>query len=144
MSLGPTGRGWLATATLAALGAVAGAVTGLVVTAISHLLWGLPPTWGSPFFLSNAISMGSLGVILGPAVSWLLLRRVPLWRAVGEPALVGLAAMAVTLAFGSLSMSLVAFATLAAAWRLNRSAQRLPAPSTEPLPLAANDPHLPR
>lgn len=36
--------------------------------------------------VSSAIG-AAFGVVLGPAFAWTLLRRVPLWRAIGETAL---------------------------------------------------------
>jgi hypothetical protein len=121
MTLGARGRGWLATSTLAALGATIGAATGVALTLASHFLVGLPRFPATEFFIYNATTCGILGMVLSPAIAWLALRRVPLWRAVAEPGLVGGVALACGLVSGSVTLTVLApVAVVAAAWRLHR------------------------
>jgi MFS family permease len=130
MTLGPSGRRWLATSLLAGMGAAIGALTGAGLTFLSHILIGLPRLPGSEYILYNATSFAILGTVLGPMIGWLALRRVPLWRAVAEPALVGTVAAAIAIGFGGFPFVLLpAFGVLAAAWRLNRAYTPRPSPT---------------
>jgi hypothetical protein len=70
---------------------VAGAVFGAIVGAVLVLLlgplvgwWDLPPV---PFLVAGARLGAAYGVVLGPFGAWLLMRDVPLGRAVGGTAL---------------------------------------------------------
>lgn len=77
------------TAGLAAAGAVAGAVVGVLVAATwllsaGHLL-------GLLLNLDGVLLFGAygavIGAVLGPLAAWLLMRHVPLWKAIGGTAL---------------------------------------------------------
>ncbi len=70
--------------------AVAGAIVGAIAGAAALAIWGLfvqgPPSGavGNGFgsFLAAGAGIGALfGVVLGPAAAWLLMRTVPLGRA---------------------------------------------------------------
>lgn len=83
----------LATALVAALGAVGGALGGVLIATIALLAELVAPTPVNvvqPKFgfvaLLGAISGAAAGALLGPLFAWTLLRRAPLWRAVGETA----------------------------------------------------------
>jgi hypothetical protein len=134
VSLGPRGKGWLATSLLAALGAVTGAAVGAALTLCSSLLFGLPRLPGTEYFLYNMTSFAGLGAVSAPLIAWLGLRRVPLWRAVLEPASVVLVAGLITIGLGVFLpiMALPTVALFASAWRLRRAY----APSRDTLPPA--------
>jgi hypothetical protein len=77
------------TAGLAAAGFVVGAVLGGIVVGAALVMSGLAP-WESDVALSwaGAAAMGGLlGMLLGPIAAWLLMRHVPIGRALGETAL---------------------------------------------------------
>lgn len=96
---------------VSAVGAVAGAAVGALVMAILVTIFG-----GSPE-LSNIVAVGAaagsvIGGLLSPLMTWLFLRRVPLWRASVE---IGAAAT-----FGFMS-SLIVFGGLHAAYAVASS-----------------------
>lgn len=122
------GRIIAVTALLAALGGVAGGLGGLLIVAAVALL-----TRSGAGGLFVALEIGSaigfvFGLLAGPTLAWAMLRRAPIWRAIGETALA--AGMASTLAM-VMSWNLIqsvwwaGAASLAAAFRL-RYAYRLP------------------
>ena len=122
------GRIIAVTALLAALGGVAGGLGGLLIVAAVALL-----VRSGAGGLMVALEIGSavgfaFGLLAGPTLAWTMLRRAPIWRAIGETALA--AGMASTLAV-VMSWSLIqsvwwaAAASLAAAFRL-RYAYRVP------------------
>lgn len=70
-------------------GAVFGAVLGVFAMAFIALVSG-GPRWlaeTSTFFDTGAAFGACVGAVLAPAAGWLLMRHVPLWRAIGETAL---------------------------------------------------------
>ncbi len=83
------------TAFVSLLGSLGGALGGLVVAVILYadtVIRRSPHAWIGPDDLWFVVGMTSAfgavaGVLLGPLFAWTLLRRVPLWRAVGETAL---------------------------------------------------------
>lgn len=122
------GRIIAVTALLAALGGVAGGLGGLLIVAAVALL-----TRSGTGGLLVVVEIGSaigfgFGLLAGPTLAWAMLRRAPIWRAIGETALA--AGMASTLAM-VMSWNLVqsvwwaGAASLAAAFRL-RYAYRAP------------------
>ena len=65
--------------------AVAGAVFGALASALAVTIWLAPRGdlhFGTDVLLFAALVGGALGAVLGPAAAWLLLRRVPVGRAV--------------------------------------------------------------
>ena len=82
------------TGLVALLGAAGGALGGIVIASIVqvHAAVTAPPgsTLQPPFLAITmfAAAFGAtFGLVLGPLYAWSLLRRVPLWRAIGETAL---------------------------------------------------------
>lgn len=78
------------TAGLAAAGAVVGAAVGM----LAFTVWMLPlDDWPWPYRELVAalpyvgVYGAAMGAVLGPVAAWLLMRRVPLWKAVGGTAL---------------------------------------------------------
>jgi hypothetical protein len=96
------GRIAAVTAGLVAAGAVVGAVAGAAMCTLMLLLSGEPSKlWVARDLLTFAASFGArTGAVLGPVAAWLLMRHVPLWRAIGGTALG-------TLAGGALGLLLV-------------------------------------
>ena len=122
MALQPIARRYLVTYSLAGMGAVMGAVVGAALTLVSYALVGILQVPEAEYFIHNATSFAILGALIAPIGSWLALRRVPLWRAICEPTLVGVVAAAATIGLGGLtSLVLPAGAVLASLWRLNRA-----------------------
>jgi hypothetical protein len=71
-------------ATGSAIGAVLGALSLWMATAIL----GVGPNFSNAELLEAGAKAGSLtGAILAPISAWSLMRFVPLWRAIGQPAL---------------------------------------------------------
>lgn len=100
-------RALQATGIVAAIGAVGGAIGGFAIAAgvMVHDVFFFEGRSGGTldnlvtFFQISGITMsfGALyGVVLGPLYAWTMLRRAPLWRAIGETA----AAAAVGFGFG--------------------------------------------
>ena len=124
------------TGLLALLGGLAGALGGAVLAVGLLAVIGEMPSGEilRGIFGTSALVGFGVGVIAGPLLSWTLLRRAPIWRAIGEPALgAGLGAavaMAVTdVGFWPTIAAAVASATLAAL-RLRRAVTRTPAAPT--------------
>lgn len=82
------------TLAVAALGAAGGALSGIVIASIFVGVQILASPSPSPFIATlqffvfasaYAATFGVMfGVVLGPLFAWTLLRRAPLWRAIGE------------------------------------------------------------
>lgn len=69
---------------LAAAGAIAGAVFGLVLTRLGKIATGAPPATLANY-VWNAVAFGAIAAVVSPLITWSALRRVPLWRTVAEP-----------------------------------------------------------
>lgn len=122
-------RGLRVTAVVATLGALGGAVGGLIVgslwylprlwTPVTTTVWFDPPFWAVARFA--AIWGAAAGVILGPILAWTLLRRAPLWRAVTETAVAAALGTGLALMFSvgdALLLATAVASPLAAAVRL--------------------------
>jgi hypothetical protein len=116
-----------ATGIVAALGAVGGALGGVVVALgltarIIVRKWsGVDAIIGDTlFFTAVSASLGAVyGIVLGPVLGWLFMRSVPLGRAIGETAFAAALGVGIAVAFPVWGLSLLVFpiltATLAAA-----------------------------
>lgn len=117
-----TGGGFIRlkiTSALAGIGAMGGAVAGVTLTFLGNVISGYPVTPGLDVYLWNAGIMAGLGAVCGPPLAWTMLRRVPLWRSLAEPALAGIAGSVVAMLLApSLFPVLVPGAILASALRL--------------------------
>ena len=87
--MGRTKRILAVTAGLVVAGAVIGAVLGVLVLALTAVILG---GWSSLRFDGLLLPMGLVfgamrGAVLAPAAAWLLMRDVPLGRAIGGTAL---------------------------------------------------------
>ncbi len=90
-----TGKILKVTGLIAMLGAVGGALGGVVIATImvaGAVISGSPDPWPGLAVYGMITGTASLvgagfGVVLGPLFAWTLLRRAPLWRAIGETAL---------------------------------------------------------
>lgn len=85
------------TGILGAIGGICGAAVGAALTYLGNVISGypIPPDLG--IYAWNAGIMGLIGATLGPPVAWTMLREVPLWRVLAEPAAVGLGASVVSM-----------------------------------------------
>lgn len=107
---------------LVGLGAVGGALAAIPLTVLGKVVAGADPATVSNY-LWNMGAFGAMSAIGSPLLTWSALRRVPLWRAVLEPAGGALAGAAL----GSLIGSGVGFLFLTpiglglAAWRLHHA-----------------------
>jgi hypothetical protein len=84
---------------IALLGGLAGAVGGALSMLAITMLTGLGSADAVFFGVAGMIGFAH-GVVLGPSLAWLLLRKVPLWRAIGEPAVVASAVASVVIVAG--------------------------------------------
>ena len=74
-------------AVLAALGAVAGAVAAVTLTYLGTKVAQAFEPSGRIYYQWAAGEFAVIGAIGTPLLAWSLMRRVPLWRAIGEPAI---------------------------------------------------------
>ncbi len=136
MADGMTRPGWRVTLFLAGIGAICGAVAAVFLTFLGNLISGSPSPPGLAVYAWNAQVFALFFAVISPVLAWTMLRRVPLWRAVAEPALGGIVG---TVAAGLISPALFPIiapaSILAAALRLHH-AFRDKAPR-KPLPPAA-------
>ena len=91
------------TALLGLLGGLAGAFAGSVVIAIVNVVADVSPD-APPFWRIFALVSGLgflIGAFLAPGLTWLYLRRVPIWRAAIETSLAGSLAFSVALVLGN-------------------------------------------
>lgn len=120
---------------LAMLGAVCGALAAIPITALGKLIAGAPAA-SLPNYLWNMGVLAALAAIGSPLLTWSALRRVPLWRAMAEPAVGAVAGGAVAFAIGAP----IAFLVLmpvgigAATWRLHRAYRARTDVTLEPAP----------
>ena len=77
------------TSTLAGIGAASGALAAVGLTFLGNLISGSPITPGVITYSWNVGVFAVTGAIFGPPLAWSMLRRVPLWRTLTEPALAG-------------------------------------------------------
>jgi hypothetical protein len=97
-------------ALLVTFGAIAGGIGAIPLTFLGKLLFGAPA--GSfENYVWNIGAFALMGALFCPVLAWSAMRRVPLWRAISEPA-IGAVIGAVA---GMLLGSGVAFLGLAAA-----------------------------
>ncbi len=109
---------------LAALGAFMGAAIAVPLTWLANLTTGFSGPIVFELFRLNMMAFGLLGLVVGPVLGWIALRRVPLWRAALEPALaafIGATAGLFLMTNGSLWLLTAALGSGLAAWRLQRS-----------------------
>lgn len=114
------------TAGLSAAGAVAGAVVGLAMTLVTGGFTG--PSSIAQLLLSAAGAGAAAGAILFPIGAWVLMREVPLGRALLRTLVPSAAGAALALGFfGMTAMVGTVGATIGfalSAWRLRRTAPR--------------------
>jgi MFS family permease len=107
------------TGVLGVIGGVCGGVAGAILTYLGNAISGypIPPTLG--IYAWNSGIIAAIGATLGPPVAWSMLRTVPLWRALAEPAAAALVASVLAMLFApSLFVASVPLAAFAAALRL--------------------------
>jgi len=115
-------RAWLLTLTLSALGALGGAVSAIALTYFANLIIAAWHPHGLVSYRWNVAALAVTGALFSPVLAWSLLRNVPLWRAVAEPALAAMGATLISFAFASpLFFLLTPGAVLLSAFRLNRA-----------------------
>ena len=113
-------QGLKITSTLAGIGAASGALAGVVLTFLGNLISGSPITPGVITYSWNVGVFAVTGAIFGPPLAWSMLRRVPLWRTLTEPALAGVIGSVVAMvAAPGLFPVIVLAAIVASACRLN-------------------------
>ena len=81
-------------------GAVGGAIIGAALTVLGKIVGGAPPATLANYEW-NMATFGVIGAVVSPVVTWSALRRVPLWRAVTEPLVAGVAGAVVGVLVGS-------------------------------------------
>lgn len=78
------------TALLSASGAIVGAATAVALSFLATAVGQATTRSGRVEYDYGPLGFAIVGAIGTPVLTWLLMRRVPLWRAVGEPAIGGL------------------------------------------------------
>ena len=122
------GRILAVTGALALVGALAGAVGGVLLFGLFVAVLGVPMNSSVSVWQALGVASaagGVCGIVAAPILSWTVLREVPIWRSAGETALVaGISTMAafVLLAVSPLvTLSIPILATVLAAARLRSS-----------------------
>ena len=106
------------TSTLAGIGAASGALAAVVLTFLGNLIF--PTSAGVITYSWNMGVFAVFGAVFGPPLAWSMLRRVPLWRTLTEPALGGVIGTVIAMvAVPGLFPLIVPAAIVASAWRLN-------------------------
>ena len=126
-------RRWI-TFGLVLSGALSGALLGLAMTSLGKIVTGAPPA-DAANYVRNMIAFAAMGAMMTPLVTWTTMRRVPLWRAVAEPVMGGVAgaAVAASLGFGVGILLLPPLGMLAAVARLHyRHSPPFSGPSSSP------------
>lgn len=110
------------TSTLAVIGAASGAGAAVVLTFLGNVIAGYPIEPGVITYSWNVGVFAVFGALLGPPLAWSMLRRVPLWRALTEPALGGVIGSVVAMVAAPVLFPVIVPLTIfASAWRLNRA-----------------------
>ena len=125
------------TAFLGALGGLAGALGGMLLAVGLSIALDFRLSWDAARAYLFAAGLGAVvGMVAGPALTWLLLRTTPIWRAIGETAIgAGLAATA-----GLATQSSIWIVCLYAVGGATLAALRLRAASPKPAgAIAAGD-----
>ena len=81
---------WKITAALAVLGVVGGAVAAVTLTCLGKIISGAPQPATLREYIWNIRIFASIGGVFTPIVAWGMLRNVPIWRIVVEPAIAGI------------------------------------------------------
>ena len=123
---------------LIGVGAIVGGITSMVALTVVSLAGGARTLHDLTFGLGFAAAFGAaIGAVLAPVEAWILLRRVPLWRAIAETA-VGtvLGALAFTLVLpGPIVGAVVGFTLAAIRLRIaTRGGRSLKSRSVDALP----------
>ena len=78
----------IVTLALMIVGAIVGAATSAIALIVVSLIQGSRSFQGVMFGLGFATFVGAvIGTVMAPVIAWVLLRRVPLWRAITQTAL---------------------------------------------------------
>jgi hypothetical protein len=86
------------TALLSALGAAVGAITAPVLSFLATAVAQATLPTGRVEYFYGPVEFAIVGAIGTPVLAWLLMRRVPLWRAIMEPAIGGVLGTLIALA----------------------------------------------
>jgi hypothetical protein len=101
---------------------VGGAVAAVALTFLSNIIAGAPDTPGLVVYRWNIGIFAVMGGVFAPVLAWSMLRRVPLWRTVAEPAVAGVGSTILAALFApSLFPVIVPAAIFLSAARLNRA-----------------------
>jgi len=115
----------LVTALISLLGGIGGALTAIVLTYLGNRIAGAIYAPSVVVYRWNIGIFATLGMVFGPILAWTMLRNVPLWRTMAEPALAGLAGTLIAFVFAPVLFPILApGAILLSAWRLQRVYRR--------------------
>lgn len=107
------------TVALGAIGGVCGVGVGIALTHLGNVISGYPIPPSADIYAWNAAWMGAIGAVFGPPMVWSMLRRVPLWRTLVEPAVAALGASVLSMLFApALFVASIPLAVTGAALRL--------------------------
>jgi hypothetical protein len=82
-------RPWKITALLAGLGVIGGAAAAVILTLLGNLISGAPRPAPLAVYVWNVWIFAIVGGVFTPMFAWGMLRNVPIWRIVAEPAAAG-------------------------------------------------------
>jgi hypothetical protein len=82
-------RAWKISALLAGLGVVGGAAAGIILTFLGNIISGAPQAPSFSVYVWNIRIFAILGGVFSPVFAWGILRNVPFWRIIAEPAAAG-------------------------------------------------------
>jgi hypothetical protein len=118
---GKTKRALVVTGLISLLGGIGGALTAVVLTYLGNRIAGAAYAPSVVVYRWNIGVFATLGMVFGPMLAWTMLRNVPLWRTMAEPALAGLAGTLIAFVFAPVLFPVLApVAILLSAWRLER------------------------
>ena len=107
------------TVVLAAIGAAYGAMAAGLLTFLANGVAGTAIMPGVIRYSFNVAAFALCGATFGPVLAWTMLRRVPLWRTLAEPALGGVVGALLALVVAPpLFPAIVPATMLGSAWRL--------------------------
>jgi hypothetical protein len=98
MSVKWLGRRLRVTALLSASGAVVGAATAAALSFLATSVAQATTSGGRVEYYFGPLGFAIIGALGTPLLTWLLMRRVPLWRAIAEPTVGGVLGTLVALA----------------------------------------------
>ena len=127
-------RGSMVTAVISGLGLIFGALTAIALTYLGNRIAGAAHPPSVVVYRWNVTVFAIMGAVFSPVLAWSMLRNVPLWRTVAEPALVGLASTVLCFVTAPMLFPVVVpGAIVLSAFRLSRAYERAATHASAPI-----------